>query len=98
MRHHKVDFRLYADDTQSYRKSSIKPLGGGGGLFISSPFVGGGGGLIEAGDLLDMGGLFNLEKTMASVLHKELEQKVEKLKNKKDGGHDRIKSELPVGK
>ena len=86
MRHHKVDFRLYADDTQSYRKSSIKPLGGGG-LFISSPFVGGGGGLIEAGDLLEMGGLFNLEKTMVSVLHKELEQKVEKLKNKRDGGH-----------
>ena len=46
-----------------------------------------GGGLIEAGDLLEMGGLFNLEKSMASVLHKELEQKVEKLKNKKDGGH-----------
>ena len=88
MRHHKVDFRLYADDTQSYRKSSIKPLRGGGrGLFISSPFFGVGRGLIEAGDLLEMGGLFNLEKTMASVLHKELEQKVEKLKNKRDGGH-----------
>ena len=54
---------------------------GGRGLFISSAFVGGGG-LIEAGDLLEMGDLFNLEKTMASVLHKELEQKVEKLKNK----------------
>ena len=34
-----------------------------------------------------MGDLFNLEKTMAIVLHKELEQKVEKLKNKKDGDH-----------
>ena len=97
MRHHKVDFRLYADDRQSYRKSSIKPLGGGGLIYFKS-ICGGGGGLIEAGDLLEMGGLFNLEKTMASVLHKELEQKVEKLKNKKDGGHDRIKSELPVGK
>ena len=42
-----------------------------GGLFISSPFEGGGG-----------GGLFTLEKTMASVLHKELEYKVEKLKYK----------------
>ena len=41
-----------------------------GGLFISSPFEGGG------------GGLFTLEKTMASVLHKELEYKVEKLKYK----------------
>ena len=28
------------------------------------------------------GGLFTLEKTMASVLHKELEYKVEKLKYK----------------
>ena len=37
----------------------------------------GGGGLIETG------GLFNLAKTMVSVLHKELEYKVEKLKNKK---------------
>ena len=87
MRHRKVDFRLYADDTQSYRKSSIKPLRGGRGLFISSAFVGVERGLIEAGDLLEMGGLFNLEKTMVSVLHKELEQKVEKLKNKRDGGH-----------
>ena len=43
----------------------LSPPPGGGGLFISSPFVGGGGGgLIEAGDLLEMGGLFNLEKTM----------------------------------
>ena len=73
------------------RNHTVNPLlspWGGGGLFISSPFVGGGGGgLIEAGDLLEMGGLFNFEKTMASVLHKELEQKVEKLKNKNDGGH-----------
>ena len=42
-----------------------------GGLFISSPFEVGVG-----------GGLFTLEKTMASVLHKELEYKVEKLKYK----------------
>ena len=31
--------------------------------------------------------LFNLEETMVSVLHKELEYKVEKLKCKKVGGH-----------
>ena len=48
------------------------------GLFISSPF--------ERGLQRD-GGLFNLEKTMVSVLHKELEYKVEKLKYKKVGGH-----------
>ena len=32
-------------------------------------------------------GLFHLEKTMVSVLHKELEYKVENLKYKKVGGH-----------
>ena len=51
-----------------------------GSLFISSPFEGGGG-------LIETGGLFNLEKTMVSVLQKKLEYKVEKLKNKKVGGH-----------
>ena len=49
-------------------------------LFISSPFEGG-------GCLFEGGGLFNLEKTMVSVLHKELEYKVKKLENKKVGGH-----------
>ena len=52
----------------------------GGGLFISSPFEEGWG-LIWEGDL------FNLEKMMVSVLHKELEYRVEKLKYKKVGGH-----------
>ena len=33
------------------------------------------------------GVLFNSEKTTVSVLHKELEYKVEKLKYKKVGGH-----------
>jgi len=61
-----------------YRKSSIKPPGG---LFILSPFEGWGGGLIETG------GLFNLETTMVSVIHKELEYKVEKFKYKTVGGH-----------
>ena len=41
----------------------------------------GGGGLIETG------GLFNLETTMVSVLHKELEYKVKELKYKKVLGH-----------
>ena len=66
----------------------LSPSGWGGGLIYFKSICGGvGGGLIEAGDLLEMGGLFNFEKTMASVLHKELEQIVEKLKNKNDGGH-----------
>ena len=42
-----------------------------GGIFISSSFEGGGGG--------EEGSLFNLKATMISVLHKELEYKVEKL-------------------
>ena len=67
----------------SYRKSSIKLPGG---LFISSPFEGGGG-LYRDGSLFERGGLFNLEQTMVSVLHKELEYKVEKLKYKKVRGH-----------
>ena len=55
------------------------------GLFISSPFEGRGAGIWE-------GGFFNLEMTMAggnllltmvSVVDKELEYKVEKLKYKK---------------
>ena len=62
----------------TYRKSSIKLSRG---LIYFKPIWGGGGGLIETG------GLFNLEKTVVSVLHKELEYKVEKLKNKKVGGH-----------
>ena len=42
---------------------------------------GGGGGLIETG------GLFNLEMTIVSVLHKEVEYKVEELKYKRVLGH-----------
>ena len=64
----------------------IPLLGLPGGLFISSPFEGrgGGGGLIETGGLFERGGgLFNLKTTMVSVLHKELDYKVEKLKYKK---------------
>ena len=47
-----------------------------------------------------MGGLYNLAQTMVSVLHKELECKVETLKYKKlEVMQPRIKykSELPVG-
>ena len=45
-----------------------------------------GGGLVETKGLFEGGGLFDLEETMVSGLHKELEYKVEKLKNKKVGG------------
>ena len=58
-----------------------------GGLFISNLFEEG---LIETGGLFGRrrgGGLFTLEKTMVSVVHKELEHKAEKLKNKMVGVH-----------
>ena len=64
------------------RKASHKSPGG---LFISSPFEGGG--VNTDGGLKSEGCLFHLEKTMVSVLHRELEYKVEKLKYKKVGGH-----------
>ena len=57
----------------SYRKSPIKPPGGA--YLIHAHLRGGS--LIETG-----GGLFNLETTMVSVLHEELEYKVKKLKYK----------------
>ena len=41
------------------------------------------GGVIEMGGLFERGDLFNLKTTMVSVLHKELDCKVEKLKYKK---------------
>ena len=41
------------------------------------------GDLTETWGLFEMGGLFNLKTTMVSVLHKELDCKVEKLKYKK---------------
>jgi len=56
-----------------YRKSSIKPLGC---HLFQAHLRGVGMGLNGDGGLI-------LEKTMVSVLHKELEYKVEKLKYKK---------------
>ena len=67
----------------------------GGGAYLFQAHLRGGGGLIEAGHL------FNLETMMVSVLYKELEYKVEKLRYKKLEVVQlriRIKSELPVGK
>ena len=68
-----------------YRKSSIKLPGGEAYLLKAylRGWINSDRGLIWEGG----GGLFNLEKTMVSVLHKELEYKVEQLKNKKVGGH-----------
>ena len=77
----------------AFSKYTVTPLlnGGGGGLIISKTF--------EMG-LIGTGGLFNLAKTMVSVVHKEEEYKVKKLKCKKlEVMQPRIKNKsgLPVG-
>ena len=86
----------YKNKTKN-RKSSIKSPGG---LIYFKPIWGGGlnrdGGLIWEG-----GGLFNLEKTMVSILHKKLKYNVETLKYKRlEVMQPRInnKPELLVGK
>ena len=74
-----------------FRKSSINLPPGGGACLFQTHLRGG---------LIETGGLTNLAKTMVSVLHKELEYKVEKLKNKKLEVMQlriKIKSELPAG-
>ena len=76
----------------------LSPLEGGGIYF--KHIWGGGGGLIETGGKFEKGGLFNLANTMVSVLHKELEYKVENLYSNKtlEVMQPRIKnkSELPL--
>ena len=61
-----------------------------GGLFISNPFEGG---LNRDRGLFERGrGLFNLAKTMVSVLHKELEYQVEKFKYRKREDQKQIRA------
>ena len=71
------DHNLAGNLKRSTKGSSIKPLR----AYLFEALWGRG--LIETGG----GGLFNLEKTMVSVFHEELEYKVEILKFKKVGGH-----------
>ena len=85
-----------------YHKSSVKLPGQGG-----AGGAGEGWGIIilfqtylRGGALIEMGGLFNLAKKMVSILHKELECIVEKLKYKKLEVMQmglKNKSELPAG-
>ena len=60
---------------------TVNPLLSPSPRYLFQAHLRGGGGLIETR------GLFNLEKTMVSVLHKELEYKVKKLKYRTVGGH-----------
>ena len=57
------------ETSYKYRKSSFKPSGTGGAYLFQTH----GRGLIETG------GLFNLADTMVSVLHKELDYKMDNL-------------------
>ena len=68
---------------ENYRKAplTVNPLLSPPRVYLFQAHLRGGGGLIEAGGLFERGGLFNLAKTMVSVLHKELEYKVEKLRS-----------------
>ena len=78
----------------------VNPLSPPEGLFISNTFEGEGGLNRDRGDYLKGGSVFNLAKTMVSVLHKELEYKVETFKYKKLEVKQleiKNKSELPVG-
>ena len=74
-----------------------------GGLSIFQAHLRGEGGVNrDIGGLFERDSLFNFEKTIVSVLYKELEYKLEKLKKKKLGGdhavEDQNQFELPVGK
>ena len=68
---------------ENYRKAplTVNPLLSPPRVYLFQAHLRGGGGLIEAGGLFERGGLFNLAKTMVSVLHKELEYEVEKLRS-----------------
>ena len=59
-------------------------------LYLFQGHLRGGGGLNRDRRLIwegEGGVINNLEKMLVSILHKELEYKVEKLENKKVGGH-----------
>ena len=86
------DHTLAGNLKKSIKGSSINPPEA---YLFWSPFEGGG--------LIETGGLFNLEKTLVSILHEELEYEVEKLMTSKRRlevmqAKIRIRSELPVGK
>ena len=70
-----LEFLCFLFAHSDYRKSSIKTPPPVGTYLFRAPLTG--------GRLIETGGLFNLETTMLSVLHAELQYKVEKLKYKK---------------
>ena len=90
---YRPDHILAGNLKKSIKGSSIDPPG----AYLFEAHLKGGGSLIETG------GLFNLENTLVSILHEELEYEVEKLMTSKRRlevmqPKIRIKSEFPVGK
>ena len=88
-----LSFQKVGNNHESYRKSSIKRPRMA--YLFQAHLRGGGGGLHRDG------GLFNLEKTMVSVLHKELDTKWKSSSTRRlevMQTRIRIKSELSVGK
>ena len=83
---------LYCVSLKIY-KSTVSPLlsPNWGPSYLFQALLSDGGAYLKGGG--GGRGLFNWEKTMVSVLHKEVEYKVEKLKYKKVGGYV---SEIPV--
>ena len=79
----RLNFKLPAAQSV-YRKSYIKksPRGGGGAYLFQAYLRRRGVGAYWRRWAYLRGGFINLETTMVSVLHKELEYKVEKLKSK----------------
>ena len=63
--------------------NTVNPLLSPPGGYLFQDHLREGEGLIETGSLFERGGLFNLKTTMVSVLHKELDCHVGKLKYKK---------------
>ena len=66
------------------------------GAYLFQAHLGGGG-----GSIIETGGFFNLEKTMAFVIHRELGYKWKSSSTKRlevVQPRIRVKSELPVGK
>ena len=77
------EMRLLFAGYPSPKQPLVKSATPGGLIYFKLIWVGGWGG----GGLIETGSLFKLEKTVVSVLHKELEYKVEKLKYDKVGDH-----------
>ena len=70
-----MNFSFFLEQVNIQQYIPVNPLLSPPGAYLFQAHLRGG--------LIETGGLFNLKTTMVSVLHKELDCKVEKLKYKK---------------